>query len=433
MLLFRSLSKEDFGYWVAFLTIVAILEVGRIGLLQNALVKYLTTCEEEDYAKITTASLGLNIILTGIIVLILWFVAPFICIWLNAESLIPLLKIYCVTTICLVPYFQFNFIQQSNLDFKGIFWSGFGKQGLMFVYVGCLFLFVSEISLMQLAVFQIITACVGSLISFLYARKYLRFSKDVSWEWINKLFHFGKYVLGTNLSTMLYKSIDKMMLLAIPVAGPVAVAIYEAAIKVTNFTDVPTFSMANILFPQSAKRLKEGGKTEVKKLYEKAVGAILTIMLPCIIGVMVLSEFIIGILAGSEYLEAANLLRWTILYGLFMPFAVQFGTVLDSIGKPKINFYFTLGSMILNIILNYYFITRYGVFGAAFGTLLTYATSFIFMQFLLYKELNIKAYRAFFYMFDFYRLAIEKGIYLWKNRSKTPAFSTVIEKEGLRE
>lgn len=433
MLLFRGLSKSDFGYWVAFLTIVAILEVGRIGLLQNALVKYLTTCEKEDYGKIITASVILNVLLTAVIVATLYFVGPLICIWLNAELLIPLVKIYCLTTVCLIPYFQFNFIQQSNLDFKGIFWSSFSKQGLMFCYVLFLFLFASEISLTQLAVFQIITACVGSFVSFWFARKYLSFNKEIDWDWVEKLFHFGKYVFGTNLSTMLYKSIDKMMLLAIPVAGPVAVAIYEAAIKVTNFTDVPTFSMANILFPQSAKRLKEGGKVEVKKLYEKAVGAILTIMVPCIIGVMILSEWIIGILAGSEYFEAANLLRWTILYGLFMPFAVQFGTVLDSMGKPKINFYFTLGSMLLNIALNYYFITRYGVYGAAFGTLMTYAITFVFMQALLYKELNIKAYRAFYYMFEFYKKAFTKGYqYLFVPK---PAFSIppLSDNDNIRE
>jgi O-antigen/teichoic acid export membrane protein len=415
MLLFRSLTKTEFGYWVAFLTIVAVLEVGRIGLLQNALVKFLATCKEEEYSEITTASLWLNIMLTGLIVLSLWFLAPTLCIWLNAELLIPLLKIYCLTTILLIPYFQCNFIQQANLDFKGIFWSGFAKQGLMFCYILFLFLFAETIELEQLALFQLVTALLGSLVSLFFARKYLRFNANLNWVWVQRLFHFGKYVFGTNLSTMLYKSIDKMMLLAIPIAGPAAVALYEAAIKVTNFTDVPTFSMANILFPQSARRLDEG-KAAVKKLYEKAVGAILTIMIPCIIGVMIFSEIIITILAGSEYYEAANLLRLTILYGLFMPFAIQFGTVLDSIGKPKINFYMTLLSMVMNIVFNYIFITRFGVYGAAYGTLLTYGVTFILMQIILYKDLKVNALNAFGYMIEFYGIAYHKGIEYLQNR-----------------
>jgi O-antigen/teichoic acid export membrane protein len=417
MLLFRALPKADFGYWVAFLTIVAVLEVGRIGLLQNALVKYLATSEEEDYAKITTASVWLNLLLTGFMVLCLWFLAPLLCIWLNAEILIPLLKIYCLTTILLIPYFQFNFIQQANLDFKGIFWSSFGKQGLMFCYVVFIFLFTDHISLIDLALFQLVTASFGSIISYSFAKKYLRFNWQLNWDWVKKLFHYGKYVFGTNLSTMLYKSIDKMMLLAIPIAGPVAVALYEAAIKVTNLTDVPTFSMANILFPQSARRMDEG-KEAVKMLYEKAVGAILTVMIPCIIGVMVLAEIIISVLAGEEYFQAANLLRLTILYGLFMPFAIQFGTVLDSIGKPKINFFMTLLSMIMNVIFNYIFITQYGVYGAAYGTLLTYSLTFILMQFILHKELKVNAFRAFFYMFEFYGLAYNTGIKYLKKQKK---------------
>ncbi|RMG79445.1 MAG: flippase, partial [Bacteroidetes bacterium] len=370
MLLFRALSPADFGYWVTFLTIVAVLEVGRIGLLQNALVKFLATARDEDYADILSASLVLNVLLTGAIVGILWIGAPLICGWMNAPRLVPLLKIYCVTTVLLIPYFQFNFVQQANLDFRGIFWSGFAKQGLMFAFIAGLFMFSEQIELVQLARFQWVTAILGSLVSFLFARKYLKFSARISWDWVRRLFHFGKYVLGTNLSTMLYKSIDKMMLMAIPTAGAAAVALYEAAIKVTNFTDVPTFSVANILFPQSARRMEEG-PAAVKKLYEKAVGAILTVMVPCILGVWAFADLIIVILAGEQYANAANLLRVTILYGLFMPFAIQFGTVLDSIGRPKINFYMTLFSMGLNVVFNFIFIVRFGVYGAAFGTLLT--------------------------------------------------------------
>src|SRR5690606_13239672 len=115
------------------------------------------------------------------------------------------------------------------------------------------------------------------------------------------------------------------------------------------------------------------GNNGVKNLYEKAVGAILAFMIPAILLVWIFAHYIIWFVAGAQYLDAVPILRITMLYGLFMPFAVQFGTVLDSIGLPKINFYFTLANLILLGAIDYFFIWGFGTIGAAYGTLLAYA------------------------------------------------------------
>lgn len=399
-ILFRALTKADVGDWFTFLAAVSILEVGRMGLQQNALIKYLTDCEEEqEYKKIATASLILNFLVTLAIVVILWSAAPYVGAALNSEVMPMMLRTYCITTVLLVPFMQFNYMAQANLDFEGIFWSDFTRQGLLFFYILFMFLFATEITLAELVQFQILTAVAASAIAWFFARPYLRFQREIDWKWVKELFDYGKFTLGTNLSTMLYKSIDKFMIRGI--IGPVATASYEAAIKVTNMADIPTNSMAAILFPQSAKRLKEG-KEAIKDLYEKAVGAIFSLMIPGIIFVLLFAEYIILFVAGDGYADSANLLRLTILYGLFIPYAVQFGTVLDSIGKPQINFWFTCGGAVLNVILNYVFITSFGVFGAVYGTLLTYALAFVAMQMMLYKMFDIKAWRVFGYSFSFY-------------------------------
>ncbi|MCB0517403.1 MAG: flippase [Lewinellaceae bacterium] len=416
ILLFRTISQESFGVWVLFLSITSILEVGRIGLLQNALVKYLATSSgDEEAGRITTASLVLNFLLTSIIVLFLLLLSIPISHWLDAPELAGLLKIYCLTTMALIPFFQGNYIQQANLDFRGIFWSNVVKGGILFFYI--LFLFVNkvEVNLPQLAFCQVAAAIGASITAWVFAKPYFRFSKKLDWGWVEKLFHFGKYVFGTNLSTQLYKNVDKLLLGGLPGGGKIAVALYDAAIRVTNLTDVPTASMANMLFPQSAKRMQDGNGA-VKKLYEKAVGAILAFMVPCIIGVLLFADWIILLVAGKEYAEAANILRITILFGLFMPYAVQFGTVLDSIGKPRINFIYTIGSLALTAVLNFVFINKYGAFGAAIGTLSAYAVTFVFMQAFLRKHLKVNPLNPFVYMVEFYGKCLKFGLDYNKDR-----------------
>lgn len=404
-IIFRGMeSKAEAGEWFIFLTAVSILEVGRAGLQQNALIKYLADCTEKDYQKIATASIVLNLLVTVFMVIGLLLIGDFLGIQLESQSLPEMLKIYCLTTVLLIPFFQFNFMGQANLDFKGMFWSDFTRQGLLFFYMLIVFLLGEKLELIDLAKVQVITAAVASLIAWYCAKPYLRFSKKIDWGWVNTLFSFGKYVMGTNLSTMVYKSIDKFMLAGL--LSSAATGTYEAAIKVTNMAEVPTFSMASILFPQSARRVSEG-RAAIKALYEKAVGAIFALLLPGIIGVLIFAEWIIWIVAGDEYLDSANLLRLTILYGLFVPYAVQFGTILDSVGKPKVNFWFTMTGAVLNIVFNYIFISKFGIVGAAYGTLVTYILTFVGMQIILNKMFGVKAHRAFHYMFGFYGQAWE--------------------------
>ena len=399
-LLLRMLPKIGFGVWVLFLTVTSIIEVARIGLLQNALVKFLTTSKKEAYASIGTASLFLNLLLAFLSILLLLLIAyPLSHLW-ESPKLPDLLYIYCLTTVALIPLHQSNFTQQANLDFRGIFWANFTKQGLFFAYILCYFVAGWEISLIGLASFQVFTAACGALVSFLFGRKYLKFKWPLDWQWVKKLFHYGKFVFGTNLSAMLYKTIDKIMLGSL--LNPIAVAIYELAIRITNLAEVPTFSIASIVFPQSARKMDSEGTEGVKILYEKSVGAILAFILPCILVVLLFPTWIIWIVAGEQYLDAAPILRLTMLYGLFVPFAIQFGTILDSIGQPKTNFIFTLLGAILNVVFNYLFISTFGLVGAAYGTLTTYTITFVLMQTLLYKKLNVKAYKAFYYLLDFY-------------------------------
>ena len=405
-IIFRALPREMVGVWVLFLAVATIFEQGRTGLQQNALVKFLTTSEGQDYRLINTASLCLNIIVTCIIAVGLFFLAEPLSVLLGEPRLYNLLLIYCLTNICLLPFFQFNFVQQANLRFDGIFWSNIAFRGSFFLYLLSVWLLEIDFSLIDLAIARTIAAALGGFVSWSFAYKFLQFEKDISWDWVKRLFHYGKFTLGTSISTMLYKTIDKAMLSAM--LGPVSVAIYDAAMRITNYTEAPTFAAASVLFPQSARRMKEG-KGVVKELYEKAVGGILTFIFPVVILVMVFAELFIFILAGSDYPEAPNLLRLTILYGFFIPFAVQFGTVLDSIGKPKINFWFTMGGALVNIISNYIFISIFGLYGAVYGTLTTYMIAFVAMQIYLSKTFGVVPFRAFKYMMEFYGMLFEMG------------------------
>jgi len=379
-------------------------------------VKYLTTAEnDDDRGRISTASLVLNFLLSIINVILLIALAGPLAKLFGSELIRGLFYIYTITTLVMIPMQHFNFVQFAHLDFVGPTFSNFFRGGALFIYIAFLYFSSAVVPLANLAYVQIVAAVVGSIVSYLFARKYFKFSKSIDWNWVSTLWRYGRFTFLTNLSTMLYKSIDKWMLGAL--LTPASVAIYDVCIRVNNLLEAPTQAIAQVVFPQSARKGESEGPEAIKKLYEGAVGAILALIIPAIIFVLLFPKLIVVILGGDEYAVAASILTVTVFYALFLPFANQFGTILDSIGKPETNLFFTLLGAVINVIANLIFILQFGVIGAAYGTMCTYIITFILNQVVLNRMFKVQWWNAFTAIPSFYVMAF--GIIFGRNKIKT--------------
>lgn len=409
MLLLRNLSKEDFAAWGLFLFFTYLLEMGRSGLIQNGLVRHLALyrAAAAESAAIRRASLWLNLAFSLGSNLVLWLGMNWIIRNWQAPQLAAVLPVYFVSNFAMAWFYHFNFVQQANHEFRGIFWATFCFRGMLFVWTAWCKIAGIPIELQSLAIAMLAGALLGMLVSRLYFLRLPGLARLAPaparvWHWVRELAAYGKWVMGTNLSTMLYKNMDRLVLGKL--LGPPAYAVYDAAGKVTQMVEAPSFSIAAVAFPLGAERMAAHGKDGIRRLYERSVGAILAIILPFLIGVLLFARPVMLAFAGPQYLESVGVLRLTAFFGLFLPFAVQFGTVLDSTGKPAVNFAYTLFTVVLNLGLSLWFVHWYGLPGAALATLAGYAISFVFMQRYLYRNFGIRAWRAFAEVPGFYRL-----------------------------
>jgi O-antigen/teichoic acid export membrane protein len=183
------------------------------------------------------------------------------------------------------------------------------------------------------------------------------------------------------------------------------VAIYNPAVRISNLVEVPTLAIAGVFFPQVAQKLKERGKEGVRDIYIKSVSLILALTLPMVLPLYIFAELAITIIFGKEYIEAASILRVTLFYTLIIPFNRQFGTVMDGIKKPKLNFYLLIMVAVLNVAFNFYLLQMFGVIGSAFATLLSYAAVFILNQIILYNMFKINTLDVFKGIIEWYKLA----------------------------
>lgn len=414
MLLLRLLTKEAFAAWGIFILIAYFVEMGRSGLLQNGLVRAIATQKgnRSQQASIIYAALALNLAYSVLSNAVIWLSSAWLCQHYQVPLLAEMLPAYYLTNMVMAFGSHAYFVQQAHFEFRGVFWMAVFYRGIPFLWVlGC-WLWGAPVQLSQFSIAVLMGTSVAALATWWFARRYFLFSKNLDWSQMLQLANYGKFVLGTNLSTMFYKNVDKLTLGQL--LGPVAFALYDAAGRVTQLVEAPAFSIAAVVFPKSAEKMALEGPRGIKLLYEKSVGATLAVILPFVVFVLVFAEPVIRVFAGSQYLESAGILRLTAFFGLFMPFAVQFGTVLDSTGKPAVNFAYTFFTALLNLALSYVFVQKFGLFGAAYATITGYAVSFALMQMYLRKHFNINALNAFSFVPEFYKI----GWGMLKNKAR---------------
>jgi lipopolysaccharide exporter len=132
------------------------------------------------------------------------------------------------------------------------------------------------------------------------------------------------------------------------------------------------------------------GHQKVRYYFERMVGTILSILAPIGILIFLFPRFFIMLIAGSKYYAALPILQIVILFSLLRPFSYQFGTTMDAIGKPKINFWVNLLTMCLNYGCMYVGLRYTGWLGAAYGTVVSSILTFFIMYSILNRTIGVE-------------------------------------------
>jgi lipopolysaccharide exporter len=406
----RVMPVSDIGIWGLFISVTTVLELLRNGFIRNPMIAYLVSAPtDEERGRIISASWVLHIMLTLLSSGILFLGAEYLAAFWKAPAIVVLFYVYIIRSLVLVPCLQFEYLQQSQFNFKAIFWANVARTAPVGIYILVKFVQVrffdgTAPTLYDISIVQLL-ASVGSLaVGYYYLRGSMIIFPRLDWKLVRTLSGFGKYTLGTTISSMLIKSTDTWMIGRM--ISTVGVAMYNPALRISNLIEVPTLAVASLAYPRVSKKMKDGGKEGVQDLYIKSVSVILAMMLPGVIPLYLFSDQIIEMIFGRNYMEAAPILRVTIFFTLIIPFNRQFGTVMDALKKPKVNFYLLVIMAAINVVFNYFFLDYFGgPIGAAYGTLLSYIIIFIVNQVILYRLYGINTYKVFPAVLMWYKTA----------------------------
>jgi len=181
------------------------------------------------------------------------------------------------------------------------------------------------------------------------------------------------------IAVTVYMRIDQIMLGQM--VSDEAVGIYSAAVRLSEIWYlVPTIVVATV-FPALAVSHQQNPPQFYERL-QKLYGGLVKTALAISLVISLVSEELVALIFGDEYLGSADVLTWHIWGGVFVFFGVAWYRWIILEGLQKIAVKIHLLSLVANVVLNLVLIPIYGVIGAAVATTISYALGHtVFMLF----------------------------------------------------
>ncbi len=168
------------------------------------------------------------------------------------------------------------------------------------------------------------------------------------------------------------------------------VGIYNVVVPTATFALFFSRSIAWVMMPLSSELW---AKQEFSKLADglnRLHKYALVVMVPLILGLMAYSKEFITFFFREEYAPGALALQITLLGTAFYAISDINTGIFVGIGKPKLNAKVLLTAAVVNVILNFALIPKYGIEGAAAATALCYLLAFFLSIRYMKKEVNYK-------------------------------------------
>ena len=214
---------------------------------------------------------------------------------------------------------------------------------------------------------------VGIVLLFVYAKVVLN---PCHWQItktrIKSLLHDSWPLIISSAAWIVYTRIDQIMIGKM--LNDQALGYYSVAIKLSEMVNIVPMIIAFSIIP-AITALRKTDVVLYRHRFQMTYDTVVGLMLLVAIMITLLSDFIITLLFGSAYADAAPVLTIHIWSSIFIAMATVSGKYLINEGLQKITMQRHLTGVLINIPLNFVLIPIYGIEGAAYASLFSLAFS----------------------------------------------------------
>lgn len=228
-----------------------------------------------------------------------------------------------------------------------------------------------------------LTAGIQFMIIFFLSRRFVKFPLILDFSYAKGILKVSLPVAASILFTAIYIRTDALMLSLMK--PPADVGIYRLAAKVLETIVFFPALLIELTMP-SFSSFALGARHLFKKIFRKTFNVLFILAVPAVVYLVILSQSIVLILGGREFLNSALPLE-ILAFVVGLVFLNNLGGKgLIALELQKAGMWIYLSGAGLNIFLNLLVIPRYSYIGASFTTLVTEIAVTIMMFSILYKK-----------------------------------------------
>ncbi|HFU75371.1 MAG TPA: flippase [Arcobacter sp.] len=371
LLIARWYGADTLGLFIISLTLLNIFTTISIFGFDTALVKYIAKYNSKNQNSLINEvyqkALIITIILSSLISLFIFYNANYIS--SNIFNNNKLLEFIEIISFAILP-FTYLFVNLALLR-------GLKKITLYAFFKNIAITIVSIILLILLHFFiidnntiviysQFLAIVVSMIMSFYYVFRTINisfiFHKILTYKKILKV-SFPMLLTSSMILVMNWSDILMLGMLK----NETDVGIYSIAVKIATLITVPLMAVNVIIAPKFSEFYANNNLEGLNNTFRKATKLILLTTLPIIFPLVIFSENLLE-LYGEEFTMGLVAL-WILIFGQFVnAVSGPVGIILNMTNYHKLNLYINLISIFLNLILNYFLILEYGIYGAAIAT-----------------------------------------------------------------
>lgn len=378
----RLLSPSDYGIFNTYLAYESILYLficlAVHTCLKNGKYKY-----QESFSSFSSSCLLLICINFVIWLLLVNILYPVIKIFTGYSIwIVNILIFHCLASSVLIfynSYISLNFEYRTYLFVSAL--NAIGNVVLSVLLIH--FVFPSSRYIGRVLGTFIPLAVISIYVFFYFFKKAKPSINRAYWNFALK---FSLPLIPHGISQVILSQFDRIMITKM--VGETESGIYSFGYTIFSIVQITGTSVDSAWEPWFYKKMHENDYAAIK---EKS-SIVIVLMALFMAGIMLLSPELLKILGTSAYKDSVYCVI-SLVAGGFFAFLYNFPAEIEYyFEKTKFIMAGTMAAAILNIVLNYIFIKKFGYIAAAYTTLATYFLYFIFHCFLAKKIFSENVY-----------------------------------------
>jgi O-antigen/teichoic acid export membrane protein len=344
--------------------------------------RYWAAREPDWKAKIFSNSIIFTVLAGAAMIALAWFITPVLT-GDKKSDVINLAQLFALN----IPVILLNEMLRGQLEGAKLFgWLGVARLSFIATQAvgNAIFYLLGVLTLENAILIIVLGQIICALLMLLGVWRELKPSLSFDWSVLRQEISYGLRSYPGILTEIAVWRLDQMMLAIF--APSAIVGLYTVAVAIAEITSTLASSVADSLMPEVAANEH---RHESTALLGKTLRLTLYAQFIVLIPLWIAAPFILRVIYGEGFVEAAGAMRLLLLASIVWSAAMIVISGLNGLGHPGLSTIARLFSTATTVVTLYWLLPLWGMNGAAVSSLLGYGTMLAVALFCLTRKQGI--------------------------------------------